>query len=289
MQRVPSWKTCVRCGVPGHTERWCPDKWRQYHSTTTHAAPECNEEAPEDSLYLGSQLVVQYDTNSIGLAQQKKRKIKRNKNAPSSASNNPSINATTEFSDTVFSDTSAKNSVKKKRSNLPRSKSLAFPSEEKSHKDKVKRRSKSLEDVTKSGKKAGKETNLSKFKSLSHKSLDNSSSSKKCSKDDAGGEAVKQPKKFNKVKEELEKLQKSGKKGGKNKNNKNNDKSKQVTASPTTDNYGYNRNNPMPNQNHVTFETSRSAKQDKSKKGGKKKGGKNKNGGGFQRTVSVFA
>ncbi|XP_063685354.1 zinc finger CCHC domain-containing protein 7-like [Bolinopsis microptera] len=325
---VPRWKNCPRCHTPGHTESHCPDRWRQYHSTTSYGPPvepepapvpdnrpiycyncgrdghwgfECQEERPDDAYYIGTQFVVRYDASASSLAPRMKRKVKGKQ-----ADNNDQPG----FSDSVVSDGSTKNAAKKKRnkSYFPRSKSLAseFPAKEKT--ETWKRRSKSVDETS-----HFKETNLSKFKSRSHKSFE------KLRNSDGGKQTDsppnQKPRKYNKIKEELERM-------GINKSKKKMENKKGNPRSRTENNvgsdgkssgnhvsfkvekngkrgsgeYGYNWNKPSPNLNHgVNGERTKSKNSQKGPEGksntqqAKKNKKKNKKNNGFQKSTSVFS
>lgn len=230
---------------------------------------------------------MRYDSAPTALAQLKKRKVKKEKDQPG-------------YSDTVVSDSSAKSSAKKHRNkcHFPRSKSLASEFPVKRTKKEIQRRSKSLDESL-----FCKATNLAKLKSRSHKSLE---------KLDKIESKVDKPKKFNKIKEEIQKLgvNKSKKKvcNLKKSNNHNNNtnhvsfKDDKKAKKVDEDSYGFNRNKPLPNQNHVNSSVPERTKSKKSNKGqenkqngqvgqqGKKGKKKNKKGnGGFQKTTNVFS
>ena len=252
-------------------------------SSDTKILQDCPEECPDDAFYAGSQLVMRYDSTASALAQLKKRKVKKEKDQLG-------------YSDTVVSDSSAKNPAKKHRnkSHFPRSKSLASEFPVKKTQDEIKRRCKSLDD------RHSKESNLVKLKSRSHKSLD---------KLDKLETKVEKPKKFNKIKDELVKL-------GVNKNKKKVCELKKNTKSVVTnhvsfkddkkakkaeeESYGFNRNKPLPNQNHVNFNVPERTKSKKASKSqdskqigqvglGKKGRKKNKKGNGSQKSAQVVS
>ena len=250
---------------------------------------------------MGTQFVVRYDATVSALAHRMKRKVKDkqadNKDQPG-------------FSDSVVSDSSTKNAAKKHRnkSYFPRSKSLAseFPAKEKT--EKWKRRSKSLDESS-----HFKEANLSKFKSRSHKSFE------KLRNFDGEKQTISSPKqkprKYNKIKEELERM-------GINKNKKKSENKKsdnrtnnhanggrsngnhvsfkeEKKGKRVTDEYGYNWNKPLPNQNHVVLSNGERTKSKKSQKGQdgksnsqhhvKKNKKKNKKNSGFQKSTTVYS
>lgn len=312
MPRVSPNKPCTRCKQYGHQEKLCPDIWRQFHSTTSvsqmaHGQPvrqgremsrkppscyncgrqghwgfECSKETDNNS-YRISQFVVRYD--GLGLARQKKRKVKTK--AP----------ATPSYSDTIVSDSSVKDAPKKHCRTIPRSKSLAYDLPKKQ--ESVKERSKSLDESY--NRKNVNVTNMSKKKSKSNKSLasvDKNKSTKslasieniQCDK----SEVVKvvkpeQKPKFNKVKEELERLKKSSKsdksRSGNNENVKKKTNAKvddpwlDIPKSKT----------PAPNLNGKKSKPKTATDNtNQTKKKGKKKNKNNAKGTGFKKTCNVF-
>ena len=273
------------------------------YNVTIHFSQECQEERPDDAYYIGTQFVVRYDATASSLAPRMKRKVKGKQ-----ADNNDQPG----FSDSVVSDGSTKNAAKKKRnkSYFPRSKSLAseFPAKEKT--ETWKRRSKSVDETS-----HFKETNLSKFKSRSHKSFE------KLRNSDGGKQTDsppnQKPRKYNKIKEELERMgiNKSKKKM---ENKKGNPKSRtennvvsngkssgnhvsfkvEKNAKRGSGEYGYNWNKPSPNLNHGVFGNGERTKSKNSQKGpdgksntqqAKKNKKKNKKNNGFQKSTSVFS
>lgn len=245
--------------------------------------------------------MVRYDATASALAHLKKRKVK-DKQADNS--DQPG------FSDSVVSDSSAKSAAKKHRnkSYFPRSKSLAseFPAKEKP--EKWKRRSKSLDETS-----HFKETNLSKFKSRSHKSFEKLRNFEGETKKDSNTQTPSQkPKKYNKIKEELERLginknkkKLEGKKSGNGKTHHNISKTngnhhvsfkEEKKGKRGSEEYGYNWNRPLPNQNHVVISSERTKKKPQKGQDGKsnnqqakKNKKKNKKNNGFQRSTSVFS
>lgn len=220
---------------------------------------------------------------AVGLGHIKKRKVKaKQKQKPDQ----------TGYSDTVVSDSSAKNSTKKKKFHIPRSKSLAsaFPAKEKD--DDCKRRSKSLDD------RATYSTATNLLKSKSHKSLEKLHKTEK-----TPSRIPPKPKKFNKVKEELEQL-------GINKNKKkcegkrtkpvniNHVSFKDEKKVKKSDEYNIIRQKPQPNQNHCNVNGERTKNNKKSQKNScqnndgkpsKKNKKKNKKTNGFQKNNSIFS
>ena len=267
---------------------------------------ECQEERPDDAYYVGTQFVVRYDATASALAHRMKRKVKGKQ---ADDADQPG------FSDSVVSDSSTKNAAKKHRnkSYFPRSKSLAseFPAKEKT--EKWKRRSKSLDESS-----HFRETNLSKFKSRSHKSFEKLRNFEGDKQTEAP--PSQKPRKYNKIKEELERMginkgkkklenKKSNPKSGISqqgnghingcKNNGNHVSFKdEKKGKRVNDEYGYNWSKPLPNQNHVVFSNGDRTKSKKSQKGqdgksnnqhAKKNKKKNKKNNGFQKSNSVFS
>jgi len=323
MPRVSPNKPCTRCKNYGHSDKLCPDIWRQFHSTTSvsqmaHGQPvrqgremsrkppscyncgrqghwgfECSQETDNNS-YRISQLVVRYD--GLGLARQKKRKVKTK--APETPS----------YSDTIVSDSSAKDAPKKHCRTIPRSKSLAYDLPKKQGSEKE--RSKSLDETH--NRKGSKVTNLSKKKSKSNKSLSidkstpSTKSIDKSTKSLASIENVKHEKmkpevvevvkieqkpKFNKVKEELEKIKKTSK-SEKSRKDPNNENVKKKTNVKVDDPWLDLPKSKMPGPNLNNGKKSKpktATDNNQTKKKGKKKNKNNAKGTGFKKTCNVFS